>query len=131
VTTGPDLRAMPFTQVFAELGLRRPGTTAIDDERLLHALDSQAAVREQLARAIAGAVAALIALADPEVVVLGGSWGTHPALEQAIRTHLARLPRSVALRAAAVHDQPALAGARQRAIHQLRASIITRSHPDR
>ena len=128
VTTGPDLRAMPFTQVFAELGLRRPGTTAIDDERLLRALDSQAAVREQLARAIAGAIAALIALADPEVVVLGGSWGTHPALQQAIRTHLARLPRSVALRPAAVHDQPALAGARQRAVHQLRDSIITRSH---
>ena len=128
VTTGPDLRAMPFTQVFAELGLRRPGTTAIDDERLLRALDGQAAVREQLARAIAGAIAALIALADPEVVVLGGSWGTHPALQQAIRTHLARLPRSVALRPAAVHDQPALAGARQRAIHQLRDSIITRSH---
>jgi predicted NBD/HSP70 family sugar kinase/DNA-binding transcriptional ArsR family regulator len=78
VTTGPGLRAMPFTQVFAELGLRRPGTTAIDDERLLRALDGQAAVREQLARAIAGAIAALIALADPEVVVLGGSWGTPP-----------------------------------------------------
>jgi predicted NBD/HSP70 family sugar kinase len=131
VTTGPDHRAMPFTQVFAELGLRRPGTTAIDDDRLLRALDSQDATREQLARAIAGAVAALIALADPEVVVLGGSWGTHPALEQAIRTHLARLPRSVALRPAAVHDRPALAGARQRAIHQLRASIVTRSHADR
>ncbi len=128
VTVGPDDRAMPFTSIFAELGLRRPGTTAIDDERLLRALDSQAAVREQLARAIAGAIAALIALADPEVVVLGGSWGTHPALQQAIRTHLTRLPRSVALRPAAVHDQPALAGARQRAIHQLRDSIITRSH---
>ena len=128
LTTGPDGLAMPFTQVFAELGLRRRGTTAIDDRRLLRVLDDQDTTREWLARAIAGVVAALIALADPEVVVLGGSWGTHPILRQAIDTHVALLPRSAALRPAAVLDQPALTGARQRAIHHLRDTIIARSH---
>jgi predicted NBD/HSP70 family sugar kinase len=125
LTTGPDDRAIPFTQVFAELGLRRPGTTAIDDDRLLRMLDDQHATRERIALAIAGIIAALIALADPEVVILGGSWGTHPLLERAVRAHLTR--RSVALRPATVHDQPALTGARHRAIHQLRDTIITRS----
>jgi predicted NBD/HSP70 family sugar kinase len=129
LTTGPDDRAMPFTQVFAELGLRSPGTTAIDDDRLLSALDQQDATREQLARAVTGIIAALIALADPEVVILGGSWGNHPVLGRAIRDHLTRLPRSVALRPATVHDQPALTGARQRAIHQLRDTIITAVMP--
>jgi predicted NBD/HSP70 family sugar kinase len=128
LTTGPDDRAIPFTQVFAELGLRRSGTTAIDDDRLLRVLDDQHATRVRLALAIAGIVAALIALADPEVVILGGSWGTHPLLERAIHAHLTRLPRSVALRPATVHDQPALTGARHRAVHQLRDTIITRSH---
>jgi hypothetical protein len=84
-----------------------------------------------VALAIAGIVAALIALADPEVVVLGGSWGTHPLLERAIHAHLARLPRSVALRPATVDDQPALTGARHRAVLQLRDTIITRSHANR
>jgi predicted NBD/HSP70 family sugar kinase len=128
LTTGPDDRAVPFTTVFAALGLRRPGTTAIDDDRLLRMLDDQDALRDQIAVAIAGIIAALIALADPEVVILGGSWGTHPALGRAIDAHLTRLPRSVALRPAVVHDQPALTGARHRAIHQLRDTIITRSH---
>ena len=84
--------------------------------------------RELIALAISGVIAALIALADPEVVVLGGSWGTHPLLGRAISTHLSGLPRSVAVRPATVHDQPALTGARHRAIHQLRDTIITRSH---
>lgn len=131
LTAGPDDRAMPVTQVFADLGLRRPGTTAIDDDRLLRVLEDQPATREHLARAIAGIVAALIALADPEVVVLGGSWGTHPLLGEAVRAHVARLPRSVALRPAAVHDRPALTGARHRAVHQLRDTIVTSSHADR
>ena len=91
-------------------------------------LDDQAATREWLALAIAGIIAALIALADPEVVVLGGSWGTHPLLQRAIDAHLALLPRSVALRPATVLDQPALTGARHRAIHQLRDTIIASSH---
>ena len=128
VTVGPDDRAMPLTSIFAELGLRRPGTTAIDDDRLLRALDDEDVTRELIALAIAGVIAALIALADPEVVVLGGSWGTHPLLGRAISTHLSGLPRSVAVRPATVHDQPALTGARHRAIHQLRDTIITRSH---
>jgi predicted NBD/HSP70 family sugar kinase len=130
VTTGPDDRAMPFTQVFAELGLRRPGTTAIDDGRLLRILDDRDGVREGLARAITGVVAALVALADPEVVILGGSWGTHPLLRRAIDAHLARLPRSARLRAAAVVEHPALAGARRRAIHRLRDTIIASSHTE-
>src|SRR5262249_37632877 len=35
LTAGPDGRAVPFTDVFAELGLRRPGSAAIDSARLL------------------------------------------------------------------------------------------------
>ncbi len=126
LTTGPDDRAVPFTHVFAELGLRRPGTTAIDDRRLVSVLDDEDVTRDRLARAVAGVVAALIALTDPEFVILGGTWGTHPLLRRAIDAHVDRLPRAAALRPAAVLDQPAFTGVRRRAVQRLRDTVIAR-----
>src|ERR1041384_5348934 len=89
ITVGPS-GATPFIEVFGELGLRRSGTTAIDVPRLLEA-DPLV-----LARAIGGVVTALVTLTDPEVVVIGGSWG--PSLLDAIRTECARSPRQVPIR---------------------------------
>jgi predicted NBD/HSP70 family sugar kinase len=125
VTEGPRGRAVRFIDVFADLDLRRPGSTAIDVERLLarcaDAVPGAQALRETLGRAVAGVVAAIGALADPEVVLVGGSWG--PALLDAVRAGVAELPRGVRLRAAAVTDEPALAGARADALDRLRAAI--------
>ncbi len=127
ITAGPDGRATPFTQVFADLGLRRPDSAAIDEHRLRHALDGEATLRTTLARAISGVVAALIALTDPALVVLGGSWGTLPGLHVAINDQLAHAPRRVPLRAAAILDRPSLTGARHRALQRLRDTLVTRS----
>ena len=63
---------MPFIEVFAALGLRRAGSTAIDVERLL---TSDAGTRAAVGEAVGGAVAAVIALADPQEIVVGGAWG--------------------------------------------------------
>ena len=41
-TVGPDGLAMPLTEVFAALGLRRPGSTAIDVPKLLRAEEHEA-----------------------------------------------------------------------------------------
>ena len=70
VTVGPGGVAMPLTEVFAALGLRRPGSTAIDVEALL------ASPHDDIARAVSGVLSALVALADPAVVLLGGTMGT-------------------------------------------------------
>jgi predicted NBD/HSP70 family sugar kinase len=51
MTVGPRGQAMPFIEVFSELGLRRAGSTAIDAERLL---------------------AAVVALTDPGLTVIAG-----------------------------------------------------------
>ncbi|MEV6301372.1 hypothetical protein AB0M02_18325 [Actinoplanes sp. NPDC051861] len=66
-------------------------------------------------------IAAVIALADPQELVIGGSWGL--ALADAIRTAAARLPRQVSLRTAAVTEDPVLAGVRAEALTRLRTQI--------
>jgi predicted NBD/HSP70 family sugar kinase len=120
-------------EVFGELGLRRAGSTAIDAGRLLSVAagqDAQAAgVRHALGQAIGGVLAAVVALADPGLVIVGGSWGRHPAVMEVISSAFARLPRHVPVRAAALTDQPSLAGARSDAVRRLRSAIVAAAHP--
>lgn len=120
LTAGPDGRAMWLIELFGELGLRRNRTTAIDVERLLEAC-ADAPTREILGRAIAGVIAAVIALADPQEVLIGGSWGLQ--LVQSIREATARMPRDVPIRAAALTDEPVLTGVRVAALRRLRAAV--------
>ena len=126
VTTGPGGEATRFIEVFAALGLRREESTAIDVPRLL---EEAAATRTRaaLGRAVAGLVAAVVALADPEVVVLGGSWGTHPLVLDAITEAVAALPRTAPVRPATVTAEPSLTGVRADAVERLRAGILHRT----
>jgi predicted NBD/HSP70 family sugar kinase len=117
ITVGPS-GATPFIEVFGELGLRQPDSTAIDVDRLREA---DPAV---LARAIGGVITALVTLADPEVVVVGGSWG--PSLLDAITDECSRSPRQVDLVAASVAE-PSLAGARAAALDLLRTALVEAS----
>jgi predicted NBD/HSP70 family sugar kinase len=126
LTIGPGGRAVPFIALFGELGLRRGGSTAIDTERLL---DSAIGTREIVATAVGGVIAAVIALADPQAVILGGSWG--PALADAVRAAIERMPRHVPIRAAQFTDEPVLAGVRADAISRLRAFVAQALIPSR
>jgi predicted NBD/HSP70 family sugar kinase len=119
VTTGVDGRATPFIEVFGTLGLRRPSSSAIDVGRLLAAPPAD---RTAIARAVAGVVAAVVALADPSDVVLGGAWG--PSLRPEITAAVAATPRPVPLRAPAVTDEPSLTAARRDALDRLRTLIV-------
>jgi predicted NBD/HSP70 family sugar kinase len=118
ITTGPGGRAIPFIDLFGELGLRRPGSTAVDVERLLTA---PTAVTDTLGEAISGVVAAIVALADPERIIVGGSWGT--AVLDAVRTAVARTPRPVPVDPAELTTEPVLAGVRAEALRRLRAAV--------
>jgi predicted NBD/HSP70 family sugar kinase len=138
ITAGPQGRAVPFIEVFGQLGLRQAGTTAIEVDRLLAAMTgsgtSAAAIRGALEQAIAGILAALVALADSEVIVVGGPWGRHPAVLDLIAAATARLPRPAPVRAAEVTAEPSLAGARLEALSRLRSVILasarqTQAHP--
>ncbi|GAA2366194.1 hypothetical protein GCM10010170_065050 [Dactylosporangium salmoneum] len=126
LTVGPHGRAVPLIEVFGPLGVRLPGSTAIDADALLAATAAPAplaaANRRAVGVAVAGVVAAVVALADPGRVVVGGTWG--PALIDAIRAAVGEHARAVPLQAAAVTQEPALAGARRDALERLRAAIV-------
>jgi len=128
ITAGPDGRAMPLIEVFGELGLRRTGSTAVDAGRLLAAATgpgpAAAATRHALGQAVSGALAAIVALTDPELVIIGGSWGGHPAILGAIAAGTAGLPWPVPVRGAELTGNPSLAGARIDALSRLRSDII-------
>jgi predicted NBD/HSP70 family sugar kinase len=133
VTVGAHGRATPLIEVFGELSLRRAGSTAIDAGRLLSVAAGQdaraAAMRHALGQAIGGVLAAIVALADPGLVIIGGSWGRHPVVMEAISSAFASLPRHVPVRAAELTDQPSLAGARSDAVRRLRSAIVADAHP--
>ncbi|GLY02397.1 ROK family transcriptional regulator [Actinoplanes sp. NBRC 101535] len=118
LTLGPGGRAVRFIELFGKLGLRRNGSTAIDVDRLLA---SPAATHEVLATAVGGVVAAVIALADPQAVLVGGPWG--PAVVDNMRAATANMPRHVPIRAAEVTGEPVLAGVRAEALSRLRAEV--------
>ena len=133
VTVGPRGRAVPFTEVFAGLGLRHPGTTAVDVAALVTAAESRTVrgrrTLAQLSDAVAGVLAAVVALADPAVVVLGGSWGSHPAVVEGIREACGRGPRPTPIRSARLRDEPALVGARASALEALRTAVVGAAAP--
>jgi predicted NBD/HSP70 family sugar kinase len=132
ITAGPQGQATRLIDVFGELGLSRAGSTAIDVDRLLTAVSGEQpqadAIRHTLGEAVSGVLAAVVALADPELIVMGGSWGAHPLVLDAITTAFARMPRHVAVRAAKLRTQPSLAGARADALNRLRAAIVAAAH---
>ncbi|MBM2616053.1 ROK family transcriptional regulator [Actinoplanes sp. LDG1-06] len=116
ITVGPQGQAMPLIEVFGVLGLRRAGSTAIDVDRL----------RDQrppaVVTAVGGLIAAVTTLIDPELIVIGGRWGTE--LVDEIAAESAQHPRPVRVRQAAVENEPSLTGARADALQRLRELII-------
>ncbi len=138
VTAGPGGRAMAFIDVFGDLGVRHPDSTAIDVDALTSAVTgpgaTSRATREVLATAVSGVVSAAVTLTDPAVVIVGGPWGTSPVILDAVQAAVDRLARPVMLRPALVTENAPLAGARTQAIHDLRSAITRyrqtlRRHP--
>nr|WP_240978149.1 ROK family protein [Knoellia sp. DB2414S] len=131
VVPGPRGLAMACTEVFERLGLHHEGSTAIDVAEVVRSVTGRGARATArlhvIADAVAGVVAAVVAVSDPSVVVLGGSWGTEPAVLAAVRERIDSSPRPVPLRPADVPDA-ALAGARADAVARLRA-LVTQSPP--
>jgi predicted NBD/HSP70 family sugar kinase len=123
ITVGPRGQALPFIEVFSELGLRRTAATSPEPQA--------AAIRHTLGQAVGGVLAAVIALTDPELIIIGGSWGNSPVILETITADRARLPRSVPVRGAELTDNPALAGARIDALSRLRSDIIAAPRPNR
>jgi predicted NBD/HSP70 family sugar kinase len=132
LTTGPKGQAVPFTEVFRLVGLRAGDTSAVDVEALRARVGAgdrgSRQLLEVLGAAVSGVLAAVVALADPRVVVVGGEWGTHPDVMASVAERFARLPRHAPLRAARVTERAALTGARQDALRRLHDLVVSRVH---
>jgi predicted NBD/HSP70 family sugar kinase len=129
ITTGPHGHPERLIDVFSTLGLTRAGTTAIDTGRLLTAVtgpDPQAvSLRQALGQAVSGVLAATTALTDPQLIIIGGPWGSHPCILEAITQAAAHLPRHAPVQPAKLTVEPSLTGARNDALSRLRSAIIT------
>ncbi len=124
VTAGPGGRAMAFIDVFGELGLRHPDSTAIDVAKVTDSVTGSArAIHPVLGTAVAGVISAAVALTDPAVVIIGGTWGTEPLILEAVRAACEGLARPVEIRPAMVTGNAPLAGARERAVRELQSAI--------
>jgi predicted NBD/HSP70 family sugar kinase len=126
---GPSGRPVSFITVFAQLGLRHAGSTAIDVATVRDQLAAPGGrqLARTLAVAICGVLTAATALCDPQIVVIGGPWGTADRMIEAIQRAFAQQPRTVPIQPALAADEPSLAGARASAIAKLRTDIISRS----
>ena len=122
VTVGPGGAAMRLTDVFAALGLRRPGSTAID-------VAGAAARAVDDDRRRAGARRGRRAVGGGGAGRSGGRAGRRAVGPRSARAGGGRRASSRRApqrprRAAAVEDEPALAAAREAALQQLRDAIV-------
>ena len=132
VAVGPDGHAMPLQEVFRTLGLLVAGTDAIDVDAVRALVDPEVAQpptrddrrqRAAIVVALAGVVRTLAAVADPELVLLGGPWGgPHLAglVGERVRAEVAVPPRVDAATLGA--DAPAV-GLRHRAVALVRSAV--------
>jgi predicted NBD/HSP70 family sugar kinase len=129
LTHGPDGQARRLVQCFADWGLARPGTAAIDVPAVNRILDGNTPAdrrrRDEVVVALAAALSSLTALLNPQVVVLGGPWGVHPGLSPRLAGALADAPVPAAVRIAATGPEAPLIGARVTALDQARARLPT------
>jgi predicted NBD/HSP70 family sugar kinase len=120
---------VPFTEVFAELDLRRPGSTAVDVDALSAVVQGGDALAGRtsgaLADAVSGVLLAALAFSDPQLIVLGGPWAARlPVFLEALRLRIEAWPRTVPVTLASLLESPELVGARMQALEMLRSAIV-------
>ncbi|WP_327740938.1 ROK family transcriptional regulator [Streptomyces sp. NBC_00493] len=139
VSSQPSGTPHGFARAVAEAGFRagkRPDTADVDPVAVAHDIlrradegDAEAqAVVEEEGRTIGEAIATVCAVVDPDLVLLGGPIGSHPALLAPVRAavnSLAPLPAPV--EAGALGDAAPLRGALAVALRRARADLRGRA----
>ena len=125
-TTGPGGRSLPLFGCFAAWGLLHPGSKAIDVARVVGILEgntvSDRRRAEQIATAVAGALSSVVALLDPQGVLVGGPWGSAPGLVERI-TERMEVSGDLVLRPVGLPEAPYRDGIRIRAVAAARQAV--------
>jgi predicted NBD/HSP70 family sugar kinase len=127
-TVGPAGHSRTLVECFAAWGLMRPGSEAIDVERVRRILAGESAAdrgaSEEIATAVAGALASVVALLDPQGLLVGGPWGSTPGFLDLVAEHLDLSDRALVLRPTALTDAPYRDGVRLRAVAAARQAVV-------
>lgn len=127
ITSGPGGRAMHFTDVFARLGLHRPGTSAIRVGALSEELTKPGGpVSADVADAVCGVLVTMISIMDPEMIMIAGPWGEHATLIAAVTQRLRQQPRQTPLHPAGLATDAPLAAAREQGRRSLQRELLAR-----
>jgi predicted NBD/HSP70 family sugar kinase len=99
-------------------------------ERARHGDPAARSVVDHVASRLGAAVAAVCAILDPELVVLGGGIGASPLLLRPVRGSAAALvPITARIETSLLGDQAALQGAVAVALHGARSRLLSRGAP--
>lgn len=127
-TAGPGGDGRTLVECFAGWGLMRPGSEAIDVDRVRGILLGDSAADRQagdeIATAVAGALGSVVALLDPQGVLVGGPWGSTPGFLDRIAARLDLSHRDLALRPTALTNAPYRDGVRTRAVASARKAVV-------
>jgi predicted NBD/HSP70 family sugar kinase len=129
VRTAADGRqSQTLMECFATDDLFEPGTEAIDVARVRRVLRGESAADrrqgDRIAAAVAGVLDSVVAVLDPQGVLVGGPWGISPGLVERIAERMASLAgRELVLRAAGLTDAPYRDGVRYRAVAAARQAV--------
>jgi predicted NBD/HSP70 family sugar kinase len=121
-----EIGAAGILAAWRALGEAR-GASAHDVFDLAVAGDADArAVIDHVARRLGSAIASVIAVIDPELVVLGGGIGSNPALLSPVRSTVAGLvPLSARIETSGLGEKAALYGAIAVALREARAQLFS------
>ena len=127
-TTGPAGRSLSLVECFAGWDLLRPGSDAIDVSRVRSIFHSGSAAdrrrQAQISTAVAGAISSVIALLDPQGVLIGGPWGGADGLLELVAERIDPLAHpELILRPVALTEAPYRDGIRLRAVAAARQAV--------
>lgn len=122
-----DARGTTLTERLVEQGFGRADGRSLDVPGVRAVLDDGPdAEVDAFCASLAGAVSAVWALTDPELLLLGGPLGRHPRLVAGLRAAARdRYPLPIRIEPGAIETSPALAGALHRGLAQARLQLLT------
>lgn len=127
-TTGPGGRSRTLIGCLEDWDLMRPGSAAIDVRRVRSVLEGGSVADRrragQIAGAVAGTLSSVVALLDPQGVLVGGPWGDAPGFLDLVADRLdSSSGVALVLRPTALAAAPYRAGVRSRAVALARQAV--------